>query len=80
MVSEDPFLLIVRMVELLSMDALPWGISSSTIEAALCLPFIVLEGDGWPLLFIEDDTLRATVFFVGVALIEDTVDFTDAME
>lgn len=83
-VSDDPFFFNSRTVELLSMDALPCGISSSTIVAALLLPLMVLTGDARPLLFVDIDNtgffFAATDFFVGVALMDETVLFTDAID
>jgi len=87
MVSEDPFLLTVRTVDVLSNETLPVGISSSMMAAALPLPLIVLAGDGWPLLLDErygllsGVTLRITVFFGGVLIdATDATDFKDAKD
>ena len=86
-VSVDFFSFSARTVELLSIDAFPSGISSSTIVAALLFPLTVLAGDARPFLVEVDSadadffsaTLRTTVFLVGVALILETVLLTDAM-
>lgn len=81
-VSDEPFFFSSRTVELLSMDALPSGISSSTMVAALLFPLTVLAGDARPLLFVDIEStgffFAATDFFVGVALTDDTVLFTDS--
>ena len=87
MVSEDPFFLTVRTVELLSEETLPRGISSSIIAAALLLPLIVLAGDGGTWFFIRfffsaaAATFRPTTgFFGGEGAIEDVVDIFDLTE
>lgn len=83
MVSEDPFLLTDRTVEVLSNETLPIGISSM-IAVALPLPLTVLAGEGWPLVLVEGNvlvsgvTLRTTVFIAGVLI--DAFDATDFKE